>query len=160
MTTPDPEKPLCKIIRLITGETLIAGLSKIKSEFVLNRPMVISSEDIFDKAFKLKKTTVMLRPWIEYSSDENLLLPKHTIMTIAVPDTDMSDMYELAKKQEDKLNTPPEATKAKSPNKKATKIIKALDPQAPPDIDDEYDQTMQNPNEIWKRKPRFDLDNL
>ena len=108
MTNPEPSSnlptPSYKIIRIATGETLISGLSKDKNSFILHRPMTISTEPIYDKkSMKITKTTVMLRTWVEYSSDEFYFLPKNMIVTFADPDDDISEMYTEAKKREDYL---------------------------------------------------------
>ena len=155
MTNPEPSSnlptPSYKIIRIATGETLISGLSKDKNSFILHRPMTISTEPIYDKkSMKITKTTVMLRTWVEYSSDEFYFLPKNMIVTFADPDDDISEMYTEAKKREDYLKLKSQALAAKS------KAIESTEKKL--DADAEYDNNMKNEDKGWKHKPRFDLD--
>jgi hypothetical protein len=135
-----------KIIRISTGETLIAGLSRDKNSFILQRPMVISTETIFDKAWKVKKTTIMLKTWIEYSSDEFYFLPRSMIVTFADPDSDVLAMYTEAMAREDSIN-----------KKMALSNIKSGMTSHKLDADEEYDRDMKNPDS-WQHKPRFNID--
>jgi len=141
-----------KIIRIATGETLIAGLNKDKTAFILHRPMTVVSENIYDKkTMKFIKTKVILTTWVEYSSDEVFFLPKNMVVTFADPDADILEMYVQAKTKEDVFKE-----KMKIAEEKAKKVIRKIDP------DEEYDQLtgITGNNTEWSHKPRFNLDDF
>ena len=141
-----------KIIRIATGETLIAGLNKDKTAFILHRPMTVVSENIYDKkTMKFIKTKVMLSTWVEYSSDEVFFLPKNMVVTFADPDIDILEMYDQAKTKEDIFKE-----KMKIAEEKAKKVIRKIDP------DEEYDQLtgITGNSTEWTHRPRFNLDDF
>ena len=141
-----------KIVRIATGETLIAGLTKDKTAFILHRPMTVVSENVYDKkTMKFLKTKVTLNTWVEYSSDEVFFLPKTMVVTFADPDADILEMYGQAKSREDAFKQ-----KMKIAEENAKKVIRKLD------ADDEYDMMagITGGNTGWTHKPRFNIDDF
>jgi hypothetical protein len=89
--------PAVKVIRLRNGETLIATMQPLDTEYVLEKPMVVVSMPVLNKAGKVERVGVYLRDWIEYSSDTYFSIPKEIVLVMAEPDKKMYDDYVEAK---------------------------------------------------------------
>ena len=92
---------VCKVIKLTTNEIIIAGVQKQKQGFVLQRPMLIQTIDIYGKNMKIKQSSVAMKSWIEYSDDHYYVLPKSMVVTIADPSSDIIEMYQQVLVEQD-----------------------------------------------------------
>lgn len=92
---------VCKVIKLTTNEIIIAGVQKQKQGFVLQRPMLIQTIDIYGKNMKIKQSSVAMKSWIEYSDDHYYVLPKSMVVTIADPSSDIVEMYQQVLVEQD-----------------------------------------------------------
>jgi len=93
--------PGYKILKMVSGEVIISAVGVDKRNYVLRRPMTITTMEIYGKNMKVKKSAVGLRQWMEYSSNECYYIPRNSILTIGDPDDDILEMYEQAKQAED-----------------------------------------------------------
>lgn len=93
----DGVPPATKIMRLRNGETLIATVQAFANDYVLEKPMIVVSMPVLNKAGKVERVGVYLRDWIEYSSDTYFTIPKEIVLVVAEPDKKMYDDYVEAK---------------------------------------------------------------
>jgi hypothetical protein len=88
--------PATRIIRLRNGETLIATIQSIETNYMIERPMTIMSMPTTDRTGR-KKIGVFLKDWIDYTNDTYFTIPKDIVLVVAEPDVKMFDDYTEAK---------------------------------------------------------------
>ena len=88
-----------KLLKMMTGEMLMAGISDGgKDSYILERPMVLVAVPLPNqKPNQPQEVTVMLRDWIEFSSDQYFIIPKKSVMCIMKPNKDIVADYAQAK---------------------------------------------------------------
>lgn len=85
-----------RIIKMVSGETLIAGIAETGGVYTLERPMSVSLVPASTKANK-QETMVFLKNWIDFTNDEMYIVQKTAVMCISVPDVSIMRDYNDAK---------------------------------------------------------------
>lgn len=93
----DGSPPVTKIIRMRNGETIIATMQGMGTDYILERPMTIISVPAPDRTGKISKVGVFLKDWIDYTNDTYFTVPKDIVLCTAEPDTKMYADYIEAK---------------------------------------------------------------
>ena len=95
-----------RLVRMMTGEVLITGISDGgKESYVFERPMGIfvmqsqSQNQLPDE--KIQEMTIVLREWMEFTDDNYIIVPKRSVMCIMKPNKQIVSDYTQAKIQSD-----------------------------------------------------------
>jgi hypothetical protein len=95
------EKKQYKIMKLRSGEEIIAGISNSNEKKVtVERPMCFRSMMIQDH-FGVPKDILIMKNWIPLSVDSHIDIPKDHIVSYINPNADAILLYESEKKKED-----------------------------------------------------------
>jgi hypothetical protein len=98
-----------KIIRLLTGETLISDVESLVNYFVLTDPMQIVLTKMNESGNGndgTAKFDVYMTPWMNFTNDRVFTIPRSSILTIASADYGILADYKMSlKKQDDSLLT-------------------------------------------------------
>jgi len=88
-----------RLIRLMTGEMLMAGISDGgKLSYVLECPMIlIAVTSPKQRDNQIQEVSVMLKNWIEFTADEYYIISKKAVMCIMKPTKDILADYIQAK---------------------------------------------------------------
>lgn len=91
-----------RLIRLMTGETLIAGLANAGSDaFILEKPMLIVYTPLRQSSMgsgDMKEDVgVMLKDWIDFSADDHMIVQKSAVMCSTTPNRMLISDYAQAK---------------------------------------------------------------
>jgi hypothetical protein len=83
----------------MTGELLMTGISDGgKNTYVLERPMIlVAVPHPNQKVNQPQDVSVMLRNWMEFSTDDYYMVPKTSVMCIMKPNRDIIADYTQAK---------------------------------------------------------------
>lgn len=96
------EKPVdTKLIRLRSGELLIACMQEYDTSYVLEKPMSVSSVPMMDQKGMVRKVGVYLKDWIDYTDDTYFVISKDIVLVTAAPDKKMLADYHEAKMHSD-----------------------------------------------------------
>lgn len=96
------ERPIeLKLIRLRSGETLIASLQEYETGYVIEKPMSVASVPLMDKQGMVQKVGVYLKDWIDYTDDTYFVITKDIVLVVANPDKKMVEDYTEAKIKSD-----------------------------------------------------------
>jgi hypothetical protein len=91
-----------KIIKLKSGESIICKISEIKDKtVVLERPMIFKTISLPNEAIFMGAEALMMKNWLEFSSDKNVEIPIDFIAALIKPDTMISSCYDFEKEKED-----------------------------------------------------------
>ena len=82
-----------KIIKLQSGETLVAKIKRINDKTVLKDPMTMVYLPFFDKSGNITNTDIAFRDWIEGSVDSEFTIPTSYILVEAEPDNTILKTY-------------------------------------------------------------------
>lgn len=78
-----------RMVRLMTGETLIAGIGKSgKNSYILEKPMVMAlvSVQSQQKNFPpLQEVNVVLKNWIDFAAEDYIVVKKEVVMCVVRP---------------------------------------------------------------------------
>jgi len=98
-----------KIVKMKSGEELIAGVTKTKDgKYKLHRPMVFKSM-VSQDFFGGMKEIFMLKNWLILSTDKQTIIPQDAVNALLEPTKDVSFLYESELKKEDKSRYHPKA---------------------------------------------------
>ena len=93
-----------RIVKMITGETLIAGLADAvnphgdQGVYTLEEPMTIMQiPSRKKKNSQLTEAFIFMKRWLEFSEDEMFIIPKSSVICVAVPDKLILRDYNSAK---------------------------------------------------------------
>ena len=104
-----------KIIKLKSGEELIAGVSRTRDgKYKLHRPMVFKSM-VTQDFFGGMKEIFMLKNWLILSTDKQTIISQDAINTLLEPTKDVTFLYENEKRKEDKTVTKAKPFRPKLP---------------------------------------------
>lgn len=105
-----------KILKMKSGEELIAGVSRTKDgSYKLYRPMVFKnmvSQDFFGGM----KEMFMLKNWLILSTDKQTVITKDSVNALLEPSEDVVFLYESEMKKEDKIKYKAKEIKPKKTN--------------------------------------------
>lgn len=83
-----------RIIKLVSGETLIAGLADTGGMYTLERPMALTLVPMVGND---AATGVFMKNWIEFSNDEMYIVPKDRVICVSTPESGILRDYNDAK---------------------------------------------------------------
>ena len=91
-----------RMIRLMTGETLIAGIADAgKNNYVLEKPMSITivpiKQSSLGGADAKEDVGLYMKDWIDFSLDNCFIVPKTAVLCITVPNKMLISDYSQAK---------------------------------------------------------------
>lgn len=91
-----------RMIRLMTGETLIAGIADAgKNNYVLEKPMSITVMPIkqsnMGNADMKEDVGLYMKDWIDFSLDKCFIVPKTAVLCITIPNKMLVSDYSQAK---------------------------------------------------------------
>ena len=87
-----------RIVRLVTGETLVAGISLMgNSNYVLERPMVIVTVATSIDGGPLHQMEIAFKNWIDFTSDDYVTVKRSLVACIARPLKEIVADYAQAK---------------------------------------------------------------
>ncbi len=91
-----------RVIRLVTGEKLIAKVSgSTKTKIVLHRPMTIRGMTTSNPKIGITKEFIILSDWLEYCKDDHVRVNLSSILTISEPDDFVKEAYDVQKEYDD-----------------------------------------------------------
>jgi len=90
-----------RLVKLRNGELLIAGVTRIQSDYLLERPMSVIIVPQTNKKGEIMDTAVIFSNWIDFSIDTHFTIPADAVLTVATPDMTMLADYETAINNED-----------------------------------------------------------
>ena len=85
-----------RIVKLVSGEVLIAGIAETGGVYTLERPMSVSLVPSMGKN-KEPESMVFMKNWIDFSKDEMYIVPKSMVICISTPDSVILRDYNDAK---------------------------------------------------------------
>ena len=78
-----------RMVRLMTGETLIAGIGKSgKNSYILEKPMVmvlVSVQSQQEDSAPIQEVNVILKNWIDFAAEDYIFVKKEVVMCIVRP---------------------------------------------------------------------------
>lgn len=78
-----------RMVRLMTGETLIAGIGKSgKNSYILEKPMVMALVSVQSQqkdSPPLQEVNVVLKNWIDFAAEDYIVVKKEVVMCIVRP---------------------------------------------------------------------------
>lgn len=91
-----------RMIRLMTGETLIAGIADAgKHNYVLEKPMSITiipiKQSSMGGADAKEDVGLYMKDWIDFSLDNCFIVPKTAVLCITIPNKMLISDYSQAK---------------------------------------------------------------
>lgn len=91
-----------RMIRLMTGETLIAGIADAgKNNYVLEKPMSITvmpmKQSVVEGADVKEDVGLYMKDWIDFSLDNCFIVPKTAVLCITIPNKMLVSDYSQAK---------------------------------------------------------------
>jgi hypothetical protein len=125
-----------RMVRLMTGETLIAGIGKSgKNSYILEKPMVMALVSVQSQqkdSPPLQEVNVVLKNWIDFAAEDYIVVKKEVVMCIVRPIQGIISDYTQARINSD--------------------IIEDMGSMGPvdalrDDMDDGSDQDTMDPNE-------------
>lgn len=125
-----------RMVRLMTGETLIAGIGKSgKNSYILEKPMVMALVSVQSQqkdSPSLQEVNVVLKNWIDFAAEDYIVVKKEVVMCIVRPIQGIISDYTQARINSD--------------------IIEDMGSMGPvdalrDDMDDGSDQDTMDPNE-------------
>ena len=132
-------KPVYKIIKLKSGEELIARVTRTRDgQYKLHRPMVFKtmvSQDLFGGM----KEIFMLKNWLILSTDKQTVIPKDSINALLEPSKDVMFLYKSEMSKEDKSSY-----KAKPIKRQQPKLPPQMPPLSPLDEVESADKIQRN----------------
>lgn len=91
-----------RMIRLVTGETIIAGIASAgENSYVLEHPMMmivmpLKQTSVTDYDMK-EDVGIMLKEWIDFSEDKTFIIPKTAVICTTMPNRMLISDYAQAK---------------------------------------------------------------
>ena len=93
-----------RLLRMMTGEMLMSGISDGgKESYILEQPMLLIAVQVSSKntkPYEPEEVSVMLKDWIDFSSDNYIIIPKRAVMFVR-PNRDIVSDYLQAKMNSD-----------------------------------------------------------
>jgi hypothetical protein len=92
-----------RIVKMVTGETLIAGIADSvnphgnQGVYTLEEPMTIVQIPTRKKNNNVSETLIFMKRWLEFSQDEMFIVPKSSVVCVAIPDNGILRDYMQAK---------------------------------------------------------------
>jgi hypothetical protein len=144
-----PVKPETRIVRLVSGEQLIASISALPTEdFVkLYSPYKIDIYNMEPEPSSLwSEERMALKPWCFQTTDSVIIVKKHNILALAHPTKSIVEYYTNIKtgkfpptitpllKQDNKENEPIQQIKPRLPVEEFNRLLEAID------NDEEYNE--------------------
>jgi hypothetical protein len=86
-----------RVIKLVSGETLISGIAETGGVYTFERPMTVSMVQSVDKESKQPESMVFMKNWIDFSKDEMYIVPKSMVVCISNADPMILKDYNDAK---------------------------------------------------------------
>jgi len=77
-----------RMVRLMTGETLIAGIGKSgKNSYILEKPMVMALVTMQQQSdsMPVQEVNVMLKNWIDFAAEDYIVVRKDIVMCVVRP---------------------------------------------------------------------------
>jgi len=93
------DKTNYRILKLKNGESIIGSLLPITKRDIISveSPMVFKTVSMIDNNTHGMKEFLVIRNWIEYSTDKTIEIPTDTVMAILSPDDKITSVYEFEK---------------------------------------------------------------
>lgn len=97
------DKTNYRILKLKNGESIIASLLPVTKKDIISveSPMVFKTISMLDDKNHGMKEFLMIRNWIEYSTEKTIEIPTDTVMAILSPDEKITSVYEFEKAKAD-----------------------------------------------------------
>ena len=86
-----------RMLRMITGETLIAGLGDSKDTYILETPMILFVVPVRQGDGEREEVSVMLKDWIDFSQEKLFFVPKTAVVCITIPNKILISDYHRAR---------------------------------------------------------------
>lgn len=86
-----------RMLRMITGETLIAGLGDSKDSYILETPMILFVVPVKQGDGDREEVSVMLKDWIDFSQEKLFFVPKTAVVCITIPNKILISDYHRAR---------------------------------------------------------------
>lgn len=93
-----------RIVKMITGETLIAGIADAvnphgdQGVYTLEEPMSIMQIPARKKKGSvMAESFIFMKRWLEFSQDEMFIVPKSSVLCVALPDAAILRDYNSAR---------------------------------------------------------------
>lgn len=90
-----------RLVKLRNGELIIASVTRMHMEYLLERPMSVIIVPQTNKKGQILDTTVIFNDWIDFSIDTHLPIPADSVLTVATPDGLMLADYARAIENQD-----------------------------------------------------------
>lgn len=90
-----------RLVKLRNGELLIAGVTRIQNDYLLERPMSVIVVPQTNKKGEVLNTAVIFNSWIDFSIDTHFTIPSDAVLTLATPDLTMTADYTTAIENEE-----------------------------------------------------------
>jgi len=78
-----------RMVRLMTGETLIAGIGKSgKNSYILEKPMVMALVSVQSQqkdSAPMQEVNVVLKNWIDFAAEDYIVVKKEVVLCIVRP---------------------------------------------------------------------------
>lgn len=93
-----------RIVKMVTGETLIAGIADSvnphgdQGVYTLEEPMtIVQIPTRKRKGMNMGETIIFMKRWLELSQDVMFIVPKNSVVCVALPDASILKDYNSAK---------------------------------------------------------------
>ena len=90
-----------RLVKLRNGELLMAGVTRIQNDYLLERPMAVIVIPQTNKKGEILNTAVIFNSWIDFSIDSHFTIPADAVLTLATPDLTMMADYTTAIQNEE-----------------------------------------------------------
>tara|TARA_R110001592_G_scaffold103226_1_gene290888 strand:+ start:192 stop:797 length:606 start_codon:yes stop_codon:yes gene_type:complete len=100
------DKTLYRIINLSSGDNLIAQVTESATKAItVYRPFQMKVITLLDEGGPLsvsfRKEALIFRNWLEFSTDEKVIIPRDKVISITQPNDMVSNLYDQEKEKED-----------------------------------------------------------
>ena len=93
-TTSKLKRNRILVLKLITGEEIIANTNESRDKFTVNEPYLIV------KDYRTESTLYQIDRWMPYVESTSLVIEKRSIITYNEPTTALNQFYDYVKKAE------------------------------------------------------------
>ena len=100
------DKTLYRIINLSSGDNLIAQVTESATKAItVYRPFQMKVVTLLDEggplSMSFRKEALIFRNWLEFSTDEKVIIPRDKVISITQPNDMVSNLYDQEKEKED-----------------------------------------------------------
>ena len=100
------DKTLYRIINLDSGDNLIAQVTETREKVItVYRPFQMKVITLLDEegpmSMQFRKEALIFRNWLEFSTDQKVIIPRNKVIAMTLPNEMLSNLYEQEKEKED-----------------------------------------------------------